>query len=332
MEMQEILEALGPLAPLYQETAVSEIMVDAWDTVYVSRHGVLKAAEMRFASPEAFRATIDALMSLAVKMLSPQNPVAEMHLPDEGRLIAVVPPVALNGPMMVIHKPLPHKMTWERLFEYGSITPEGKEFLQNAVHAGVSILVGGGPASGKMTVTNMLAEMIPDDKRIVVAEQRHELNIEHPHCVWLQAAGGQTGITMPELLKTASRLRPDWLVVGELLGAEALHTMQEMSRGLSGLAPIHATSPEDALARLEMLCLMANLGLGLAEIRRLIAAAIQLITYQERLADGSRKFTQFVEIAGIEGETRYKLRPLFRYNPDKGTLQCTGERAEWEKG
>ena len=330
MKTQEVLTALGPLAPLYVDPDVREIMVDAPDTVYVERHGKLEASGVRFDSPEALRVLIDGALALAGIVLNPENPIGEMRLPDDARLLAIVPPTALNSPTLVIRKPSPHKMTWERLFEYGSITPEARDFLQNAINARVNILIAGGPASGKTTVANMLAEMIPADQRLVVVEQTHEMRIDHPHRVWLEA-GGPAKVTLTALLETASRMRPDWLIVGELLGGEAMRALQVMSTGYSAITPIHAVSPEDALSRLETFCLMANLGLGLAEIRRLIASAFQLITYQELRPDGKRKFTQFVELAGLEGDLRYKLKPLFRFNADKQVLEHTGEHPAWEK-
>ncbi len=330
MKTQEVLTALGPLAPLYEDPDVLEIMVDAPDMVYVDRERKLEATSVRFDSPEALRAVIDGLLALAGITLSPQHPIGEMRLPDDARLVAVVPPTALNGPTLVIRKPVPHKMTWEQLIEYGSVTAEARDFLQNAICTGVNILVAGGPAAGKVTVANMLAEMIPADQRLVVVEQTHEMRIDHPHRVWLEG-GGPANIAVTDLLNTASRMRPDWLIVGEMFGGEAMRALQVMSIGYNAITIIHATSPEDALSRLETFCLMANLGLGLAEIRRLIASAIQLITYQEHMPDGSRKFMQFVELAGLEGDLRYKLKPLFRFNADKRTLEHTGEHPAWEK-
>jgi pilus assembly protein CpaF len=330
MKTQEVVTALGPLAPLYVDPEVLEIMVDAPDLVYVDRQRKLEATDVRFGSPEALRAVIDRVLALVGIVLGPENPIGEMRLPDDARLVAVVPPTALDGPTLVIRKSSPNKMTWEQLIEYGSVTAEARDFLRNAIHTGVNTLVAGGPSAGKVTVANMLAEMIPADQRLVVVEQRHEMRIDHPHRVWLEG-GGPANISVVDLLKTAAQMRPDWVIVGEMLGGEAMRALQVMSIGYHGIMLIHATSPEDALSRLETFCLMANLGLGLAEIRRLIASAIQLITYQERRPDGSRKFMQFVELAGLEGDLRYKLKPLFRFNADKNVLERTGEHPAWEK-
>ncbi len=328
MKMKDILTALGPLAPLYEDPEVLGILVDSPSTVYVDRQRKLEKTAVQFDSPEAIRATIDMLMALAGIKLSPENPVGEMRFPDDARLIAIVPPTSLNGPTLIIHKMILDKMTWARLFEYGSITPEARDFLQAAINAHVNILVAGGPASGKTTVVNMLAEMVPANQRFVIVEEIHEFNIDHQRAVWLEA-GGPADITMPNLLKIASKMRPDWLIVSEFLGGEAMFALQVMSVGWNAIAPIYATSPEDALARLETFCLMANLGLGLSEIRRLIASAVQLITYQQRLPDGSRKFTHFVELEGLDDDLHYKLKPLFRYNPDTDKLERTDLQPKW---
>ena len=330
MKTQEIVTALGPLAPLYVDPEVLEIMVDAPDTVYVERRGKLETTGVHFDSPEALRAAIDELLALAGIVLVPEHPIGEMRLPDDARLVAVIPPTALNSPTLVIRKPNPQKMTWERLFEYRAVTPEARDFLQAAIKARANVLVAGGPAAGKTTIANMLAEMIPAEQRLVVVEQRHEMRIDHPHRVWLEG-GGPANISVVDLLDTASRMRPDWLIAGELRGAEAMRVLQVLSIGYNGITTIHATSPEDALSRLETFCLMANLGLGLAEIRRLIASALQLVTYQEYRPDGSRKLMQFVELVGMESDLRYKLKPLFRFNEDKNIIERTGEHPAWEK-
>ncbi|MBN1922069.1 MAG: CpaF family protein [Anaerolineae bacterium] len=330
MEIQDVLAALGPLVPLYTDADVLEIMVDAPDSVYVERCGKLERTQVQFESPDALRAVIDALLALDGIVLLPEHPIGEMRFPDDARLLAVIPPTALNGPTFVIRKSAPQRMTWERLFEYGAATPEVRDFLQMAINARVNILVAGGPGSGKTTIANMLAEMIPANQRLIVVEETHELRFDRPHRVWLEG-GGPAALPLTTLLDTAARMRPDWLIVGELHGAEAMRALQVMSTGYNAITTIHATSPEDALSRLETYCLMANLGLGLAEIRRLIASAVQLITYQERLPNGRRKIMRLLEVAGLESDLRYNLKPLFRFDADRGTLERTGELPLWDQ-
>lgn len=331
MEIQAVLAALGPLVPLYTDSDVLEIMVDAPDSVYVERYGKLEQAQVQFESSEALHAVINALLALVGIVLSPEHPIGEMRFPDDARLLAVIPPTALNSPTLVIRKSAPHRMTWERLFEHGAVAPEARDFLQTAINAHVNILVAGGPSSGKTTIANMLAEMIPADQRLIVVEETHELCFDHPHRVWLEG-GGPAALSLTTLLATAVRMRPDWLIVGELRGVETMRALQVMSTGYNAITTIHATSPEDALSRLETFCLMANLGLGLAEIRRLIASALQLITYQERWPNGARKMTQLLEVVGLESDLRYNLKPLFRFDADKGSLERTGEHPSWDPG
>lgn len=330
MNESELLKALGPLAPLYQDPAVLEIMVDAPDRVSVERRGAegqgIADTAVRFASPDALRATIDAILALGGVTLGPDNTIGEMRLPD-ARLLAVIPPTALGGPYLVVRKLNVMTLTWDQLVEFGSITREALDLLQGAIRARVSMLIAGGAGSGKTTVANMLAGLVPPEERIVVVEGAHELQIKHPRVVQLEA-GGPAHVAFADLVATASCMRPDWLIVGELLGSEAMQVVQIMGRGHTGMTTLHATSTEDALSRLEAMCLMANLGLGLNDIRIHIAAAFQLIAHQERMQDGRRRITQITELRGVEND-RFILQPLMRYNPATGKLEATGAKPGW---
>jgi len=189
-------------------------------------------------------------------------------------------------------------------------------------------IIAGGTGSGKTTVANVLTDEFPDDERIVVVESVYELQPRLERFVRL-AADSSPDHSMDDLVELAAKMRPDRLVIGELHGPEAFQTLNIFNMGHDGsLTVLHASSPEDGLARLETMCLMANLGLGLNEIRTLIASALQLITYQERLPDGSRKLTQIVEILGLENG-RYVLQPLFRYNPETKIIESTGYQPSW---
>jgi pilus assembly protein CpaF len=163
----------------------------------------------------------------------------------------------------------------------------------------------------------------------VVVEQAHELQFDHPRSIFLEA-GGAIATPINDLLTAGSKMRPDWLVIGELHGAEALHAMQIMGNGHSVIATMHATSAENALTRLEALCLMANLGLGMDEIRQTIVSALRLIVYQERLPNGKRKVMQVVELKGLE-DSRYILQPLMRYDVEQDIFEMTGAKPSWEK-
>ncbi len=351
MNEKELLTALGPLAPLYSDPAVLEIMVDTPDRVLVERghkledagirfdspetlravtDATLEDAGIQFDSPEALRAVIDATLALAGAQPAPGQTISDIRLTDVARMVVVLPPTAPHGPCLVIRKFSTAVLTWDKLIEFGAITREALDFLRSAVRAHVSILIAGGTASGKMTLASRLAEIIPAEERLVVVESVHEMEIRHPRAVFLEAAG-PAELTMTDLLSAASKMRPDYIATGELYGPEAMRALELMSRGHSAMTTTHANSPEDALTRLETMCLMANLGLGLGEIRALIASALQLIVSHQRLPDGRRRVMQIVELRGLE-DGRYVLQPLFRYNPAEDKLEPTGARPGWEPG
>ncbi|HKZ83764.1 MAG TPA: ATPase, T2SS/T4P/T4SS family [Anaerolineae bacterium] len=322
-------KALEPLEALLADDAVTEIMVDAPDRVIVERKGKLEDAGVKFESPEALRAAIDATLALGGATLQPGQTVAHTRLSDGSRILAVLPPTAVNaGPYLVIRKVWKTTLTMNQLLEWGVITPEARALLQSAILAPRNFLVTGGTGSGKTTLLNLLVDEIPADQRVVAVEPVFELHLRHPRAINL-SADRAPDISFSDLVVTGSWMRPDWLIVGELLGSEALQVLQIMSRGHSGMTTMHATSVEDALSRLEAMCLMANMGLGLGDIRTLIASAIHVITHQEKMRDGSRRVMQIAELRGVEND-RYVLQPLMRYNPDTGKLEATGSLPGWE--
>jgi len=189
------------------------------------------------------------------------------------------------------------------------------------------VVITGLSGSGKSTLMNLIAELIPSDDRLVLVQTDFDLRVRHPRAVFL-AAGEGSGPDLSELFTAASKMRADWHVFGELLGPEAMRAMELFSRGHVGLTTIHANSPEDALTRLETMCLKANLGLGLGEIRALIVTALQVIVYHERLPSGRRTVMQIVELSGLENG-RYVLQPLFRYNHETARLEAMNVKPGW---
>lgn len=334
MNEQDLSKALGPLAALYSDPSIVEILVDAHDRVCVERlqadHSrVLEDVPSPFDSPEAVRAVIDASLALNGIVLGPHKTMGEMRLPDGARFLAVIPPTAIEGPCLVIRRLGTTIFSWEELLEWGVLSRQAYDVLQSAMRAKVNTLIAGNAGSGKTTLANMLVDSIPPEERVVVVEDVGEMIIRRPRSVHLEA-GGPANVSYEELVVTGSCMRPDWLVVGELHGPEAMQALQVMARGHTGLATAHATSVEDALSRLEAACLMANLGLGLSEIRVLVASALRLIVFQERLPDGRRRITHIVELRGVEND-RYVLQPLFRYDLAEGKLEATGARPSWEE-
>jgi pilus assembly protein CpaF len=328
MSDKNLLSALGPLAALYEDPAVTEIMIDSPERVIVERKGKLEDTDVRFDPPEALLGLIGDLLALVSGELAAGETVKDIRFPDNrARALVVLPPTAINGPYLVIRKTIFGQVTWDLLFQYGAINQEIYGLLQQAIQARVNILVAGGPASGKTTILNRLAELIPPDERVVIAEDTHEFQITHPRSVYIEA--NATGMTMKDLLNAATKMRPDRLVISELKSSEAFHVLEVFNAGhTGGMTTIHALSTEDALTRLEALCLMANLGLGLGEIRNAIGSALQLIVYQKRLPNGKRRITEIFELCGLQDE-RYLLQPLMRYDAETDTMHLTGVKPTW---
>lgn len=325
----EILAALGPLAGLFADPEVLEIMVDGPERVLVERSGRLVDAEVRFESVEAVRAVIDDLLRFNPASRAEEGTIRQIYFPGgQARGVAVLPPTALQGPCLVIRKLMNTGwISWEKLVEFGAITQEGLDFLTQAVRHPVNLLIAGGAGSGKTTMANRVAELVGPEERLVVVEKMHEMQIRHPRAVCLEAAG-QTGATMDDLIRTAGMMRPDWLIIGELAGSEAMGAVEALGQGYSGMTILHANSLEDALMRLEAMCLTANLGLGLMEIRNLIAGAFQLVCYQKRLSNGRRVMAEMAEIRGVENG-QYALERLFRYDEGEGRLKSTEMKPTW---
>ena len=328
MDENDLLTALGPLAELYRDPAVTDIMVDAPDRVSVERDGRLEDTAVRFESPEALRAVIDATLALAGVSPSEQEMVGEASLHDGSRIVLVILPTAVDGPQLVISKSLAGPLALNEMIRLGVLTQEARDLIESAFRAHVSLLVAGAAASGKTTMTGALAGGVSADERVAVVARTGEMRVLHPHCVHVKG-DGQPRQSMAELVGTAAGMRPNWLVISELNGPEAIEALQTIERGTSGISSVHAVSPEDALDRLETMCLMANLGQSLDQIRGLIASTFGVIVFMEPDLDGRRRITQIVELRGLEHEG-YVLQPLFRHNGTTGELEPTGAKPSWE--
>lgn len=319
--------AIELLNPLLEDPDVMEIMIDGPSRVSIEKGGRIEDTAVRFGSNEEVKGVVEEVLALTGQKIEEGKTLYDVRLGDNSRMMAILSPTSINGHSVVFRKWMTKQITWEKLFEYRSVSPEVRDLIRSAINAHVSILVAGGTASGKTTVANRIVELIPSEERVVAVEQTHELQFDHPRAVFLEAEGN---VKMPlnDLLTAGSKMRPDWLVIGELRGAEALHAMQIMGNGHSAISTMHATGAENALERLETLCLMANIGLGLDDIRRVIASALRLILYQERLPNGHRKIVQAVELKGLE-DGRYILQPLMRYHPETETFEMTGVTPGW---
>lgn len=331
MSKNDLLQALGPLGPLFDDPDILEIMVDGPERISIQRSGSrIENTDLRFGSNAEVRETIQAVLKEAGVAMEEDKAVYDVRLSDDSRMLAVLFPAAIHGHSIVFRKFMTRQITWEKLLEYKSVTVELRDLVKRALDAHVNILIAGGTASGKTTFANRVVELIPSEERVVAVEQTHEFQFEHPRSVFLEA-GESAGASFSELLTAGSKMRPDWLVVGELNGIETLRAMQIFGNGHSAITTVHADSAENALARIETQCLMANLGLGLDEIRRMIVSALRLILYQECLEpNGKRRVTQVTELRGIE-DGRYILQPLMRYNTETERIEPTGAKPAWEK-
>ncbi len=316
-EIRNEVLGFGPIQPLLDDPEVSEIMVNGPKQIWVECKGKLTRAPVAFADDAHVMRIIQRIVSPLGRRVDEDHPMVDARLPDGSRVNAVVPPVAIDGPVLTIRKFSKDKLTVDQLIAFGSLTAEIAEFLRACVISRLNILISGGTGSGKTTLLNVLSGFIPADERIVTIEDAAELQLRQEHVVRLESRPpnieGRGQVTIRDLVHNALRMRPDRIVVGEVRGGEALDMLQAMNTGHDGsLTTLHANSPRDAIARLETLVLISGVDLPARAIRQQIAAAIDLIIQVSRLRDGSRKVVAVTEVAGMEGNI-VTLTDIFRF-------------------
>jgi pilus assembly protein CpaF len=304
--------------------------VNGPDDVYIEKFGKLSRTSIRFRSNDHVLKVIERIVLPLGRRIDESSPMVDARLPDGSRVNAIIPPLALNGPVLTIRKFKKYRLTIGDLIRLGSLTEEMVELLKTAVLLRKNIVVSGGTGSGKTTLLNLLSSFIPEEERIITIEDAAELQLRQPHWVRLETrppnAEGKGEVKIRDLLRNALRMRPDRIVVGECRGGEALDMLQAMNTGHDGsLTTVHANSPRDAISRIETMCLMADVGLPHRAIREQIVRAIHLIVQQARFHDGKRRISEITEIVGLEGETPV-LHTLFRFNPQTGRHENTGFR------
>src|SRR6478609_3974840 len=304
--LQEVF-GLGPLEPLLQDQTITDILVNTHRQVYIERGGILELTNVVFKDSAHLRHIIDKIVSNVGRRVDESSPMCDARLDDGSRVNVVIPPLAIDGPIMSIRRFGRVPIGIEQLLAYRTVTPPMLELLQAAVQARLNIVISGGTGSGKTTLLNALSSFISDRERIVSIEDSAELQMQQPHVVRLECrppnVEGKGAVRQRELVINALRMRPDRIVVGEVRGGEALDMLQAMNTGHDGsLTTIHANSPRDALYRLDTMVAMANLNLPERAIRQQIASAINLIVQITRLSDGTRKVSAISEITGMEGE------------------------------
>jgi len=305
-EIVDELFGLGPIEPLLADAAVSDILVNGPDRIYIERGGVLEKTDLFFNDSNHLMRIIDRIVSRVGRRVDESSPMVDARLPDGSRVNAVIPPLALDGPSLSIRRFGGHKMSVQGYVDNGTLTKQMIDLLADCVKGKLNVMVSGGTGAGKTTLLNILSSFIPDNERVVTIEDAAELKLKQHHVVRLETRPpnieGKGAIRQRHLVINALRMRPDRIIVGEVRGEEAVDMLQAMNTGHEGsLTTIHANSPRDALSRLETMIAMAELNLPERAVRQQIASAINLIVQVSRLPDGSRRVTNISEVTGMEG-------------------------------
>lgn len=328
---------LGPLEELLADPAVTEIMVNGCDMIYVEKNGKLTLSTVTFTSNQQLRNVIERIVSPLGRRIDERTPYVDARLPDGSRVNAIIEPLSIDGPAVTIRKFPTERITDRDYVErFGSMTRPMMDFLKICVEQGLNIVISGGTGSGKTTLLNVMSSFIPANERIVTVEDAAELQLKQEHVVRLETRPanleGTGEVSIRDLIKNSLRMRPDRIVVGECRDGAALDMLAAMNTGHDGsMTTIHANTPREAVARLETLCLMAGMDLPAKAIREQVAGAVNLIIQISRMSDGSRKLLYITEVVGMQGET-VTLQDIFRYKEegfDKnrkiiGQFQATG--------
>ena len=320
---------LDILQDLIDDKSVTEIMVNGPDCIYVEQNGKIRKWERAFTSREKLEDVIQQIVGKCNRVVNEQNPIVDARLSDGSRVNAVIAPIALDGPILTIRQFPEEPITMEKLIRSGSITRDAAEDLRILVSAGYSMIIGGGTSAGKTTFLNALSNAIPKEERIITIEDNAELQIQGiGNLVRLEAKSANTeggrSITIRDLIKSALRMRPDRIIVGEVRSGEAVDMLQAFNTGHDGsLCTIHANSCQDMLSRLEVMVLMA-FPLPLQAIRGQIASGADVLVHLGRLRDRSRRVLEIAEVTGMENE-QVKLNSLYKWDDADRSFKKTGE-------
>jgi len=316
-EVMDEVFGFGPLEPLLQDPTVNDILVNTYNTVYVERNGVLEETSVVFKDNVHLMHIIDKIVSGVGRRVDESSPMVDARLPDGSRVNVIVPPLAVDGPILSIRRFGSSPLTAQDLLAKGAYTPEMLEVMDKAVRARLNVVVSGGTGAGKTTLLNVLSSFISERERIVTIEDSAELQLKQRHVVRLECrppnVEGKGAVHQRELVINALRMRPDRIVIGEVRGGEALDMLQAMNTGHDGsLTTVHANSPRDALSRIETMALMANLSLPEKALRYQISSAIHIIVQVSRMSDGSRRVTHITEVTGTNGDV-ISLQDIFLF-------------------
>ena len=317
VNIQNEVMGLGPIEPLLADPEISDILVNGPSAVYIERRGRLEKTEIQFSTNEHLTRIIEKIVSRVGRRIDESSPMVDARLPDGSRVNAIIPPLALDGPILSIRRFSINPLGVDDLIGLGTLNKNIASVISALVKLKTNVLISGGTGSGKTTLLNMMSSFVPEDERTITIEDAAELQLQQPHVVRLETRPpnieGRGEISQRSLVKNSLRMRPDRIVVGEVRGAEVLDMLQAMNTGHQGsMTTVHANSPRDAITRLENMVNLAGFNIGIKPIRQQIASAITVIIQIARLIDGSRKIISLQEITGIEGEV-IEMHEIFRY-------------------
>lgn len=305
-EVQHEVFGLGPLETLMKDPEVTDILVNTHSLVYVERYGKLEKTEVRFRDDSHLMQIIERIVSRVGRRVDESSPMVDARLPDGSRVNAIIPPLALDGPILSIRRFGAEPLTMKDLVQLNSVPEQVADVLKACVRSRLNILISGGTGAGKTTLLNCISNYIPENERIVTIEDSAELKLQQEHIVRLETRPpnieGSGMVAQRDLVRNALRMRPDRIIVGEVRGGEALDMMQAMNTGHDGsISTIHANSARDALSRLETMMLMSEINLPERALREQIASALDLVVQLSRMTDGSRRLVEVSEVTGMEG-------------------------------
>ncbi len=314
--LDEIL-GLGPLEPLLKDDTVNDILINTHDTIYVERAGRLEMTDVQFQDTRHLVRIINKIVGAVGRRVDESAPMVDARLADGSRINAIIPPLAVDGPLVSIRKFSRTPIGIERLVEFGSLTPDMSRLLEAVVEGRRNVLISGGTGSGKTTLLNALSAFISDRERIITIEDSAELQLQQPHVGRLETRPmnieGKGEISQRDLVRNALRMRPDRIIVGEVRAGEAFDMLQAMNTGHDGsMTTVHANTPRDALTRIEQMIGMAGFEISPRSVRQQIASAINVVVQAERMEDGRRRILSIAEIVGMEEET-IMMQEIFRF-------------------
>lgn len=326
-QIQDEVLGLGPIEALIADPTVTEILVNTWKRIFVERNGKLQLTEIQFQNDNHLRRVIDKIASSVGRRIDESSPMVDARLPDGSRVNAVIPPAAVDGPILSIRKFSVDPFVMDDLVMNKALTPHMAEFVAACIKARVNILISGGTGTGKTTMLNALSGFIPENERILTIEDSAELQLQQPHVVRLETRPpnieDKGEISQRDLVRNALRMRPDRIVIGEVRGGEAIDMLQAMNTGHEGsMTTIHANTPRDALTRLEHMVGMSGAAIPALVVRQQIAAAIHVLIDISRLSDGRRVVTSIQEITGME-ENVVGIQEIFKFQ--KETINSAGK-------